>query len=136
MLTLQKSDEVTNISVSISEKDIDNLLSKEWLLTNGRGSYSSSTVAGCNTRAYHGLLIGSLTPLAHRVMALSNCLEMVISREGIFNLSTFEFPDKFAPTGFDYLKKFRRDIGVHFDYEFADVELTKSVYLVRDAEFL
>jgi predicted glycogen debranching enzyme len=134
VLTLQKADEATNISVSIVEKDIDDLLTKEWLLTNGRGGYASSTIAGCNTRAYHGLLIGSLIPPAHRIMALSNCLEMVISRAGIFNLSTFEFPDKFAPTGFGYLKKFRRDIGVHFDYEFANVELTKSVYLVRDTD--
>ncbi|MBN2594865.1 MAG: glycogen debranching enzyme family protein [Sedimentisphaerales bacterium] len=134
MLTLQKADEATNISVSIADRDIDNLLTKEWLLTNGRGSYASSTIAGCNTRAYHGLLIGSLTPPAHRVMALSNCLEMVISRAGIFNLSTFEFPDKFAPTGFGFLKKFRLDIGAHFDYELENVELTKSVYLVRDTD--
>jgi glycogen debranching enzyme len=134
VLTLQKADEATTISVSIADQDIDNLLTKEWLLTNGRGSYASSTIAGCNTRAYHGLLIGSLMPPAHRVMALSNCLEMVISKGGIFNLSTFEFPDKFAPTGFGYLKKFRRDIGVHFDYECANVELTKSVYLVRDTD--
>ncbi|MHC4439492.1 MAG: amylo-alpha-1,6-glucosidase [Planctomycetota bacterium] len=134
MLTLQKADETTNISVSIAEKDIDNLLTKEWLLTNGRGSYASSTIAGCNTRAYHGLLIGSLMPPAHRVMALSNCLEMVISNAGIFNLSTFEFPDKFAPAGFGFLKKFRRDTGTHFDYELPDIKLTKSVYLVRDAD--
>jgi len=134
VLTLQKADEATNISVSIADQDIDNLLTKEWLLTNGRGSYASSTIAGCNTRAYHGLLIGSLMPPAHRVMALSNCLEMVISKSGIFNLSTFEFPDKFAPTGFGYLKKFRRDLGVHFDYELANAELTKSVYLVRDTD--
>ena len=119
MLTLLKPDEATNISVSIPGNDIDNLLTKEWLLTNGRGSYASSTIAGCNTRTYHGLLIGSLMPPAHRIMALSNCLEMVISKAGIFNLSTFEFPDKFAPKGFDFLKKFRRDIGAHFDYEFA-----------------
>ena len=134
MLTLQNADEATIISLSITNQDIDNLLTKEWLLTNGRGSYASSTIAGCNTRAYHGLLIGSLMPPAHRVMALSNCLEMVISKTGIFNLSTFEFPDKFAPTGFDFLKNFRRDIGVHFDYELENVELTKSVYLVRDTD--
>jgi glycogen debranching enzyme len=134
VLTLQKSDEITNISVSISEKDIDNLLSKEWLLTNGRGGYASSTIAGCNTRAYHGLLIGSLMPPAHRIMALSNCLEMVITKAGIFNLSTFEFPDKFTPKGFGHLRKFRRDIGTHFDYEFAKIKLTKSVYLVRDTD--
>ena len=134
MLTLQKADEATSISVSTADHDIDNLLTKEWLLTNGRGSYASSTIVGCNTRAYHGLLIGSLMPPAHRVMALSNCLEMVISKGEVFNLSTFEFPDKFAPAGFGFLKKFRRDIGAHFDYKLANVELTKSVYLVRDTD--
>jgi predicted glycogen debranching enzyme len=134
VLTLQKSDELSNISMSISEKDVDNLLSKEWLLTNGCGGYASSTIAGCNTRAYHGLLIGSLMPPAYRIMALSNCLDMVISKAGIYNLSTFEFPDKFAPMGLCFLKNFRRDIGAHFDYEFAKIKLTKSVYLVRDAD--
>ena len=134
MLTLLRSDEATSISVPIADQDIDDLLAKEWLLTNGRGSYASSTIAGCNTRAYHGLLIGSLMPPAHRVMALSNCLEMVISQGEVLNLSTFEFTDKFAPAGFGFLKKFRRDIGVHFDYQLANVELTKSVYLVRDTD--
>lgn len=134
MLTLQKSAEATNISVPIANQDIDNLLTKEWLLTNGRGSYASSTIVGCNTRAYHGLLIGSLIPPAHRVMAFSNCMEMVISGTETFNLSTFEFPDKFTPTGFDFLKNFRRDIGAHFDYELENAELTKSVYLVRDTD--
>ena len=134
MLILQKADEATSISFSIDNQDVDNLLTKEWLLTNGRGGYASSTIVGCNTRAYHGLLVGSLIPPAHRVMALSNCLEMLISKEKIFNLSTFEFPDKFAPAGFGFIKRFRRDIGAHFDYELTDVELIKSVYLVRDSD--
>jgi predicted glycogen debranching enzyme len=133
-LTLQKADEAASLSASITDQDINDLLAKEWLLTNGRGSYTSSTIVGCNTRAYHGLLIGSIIPPAHRVMALSNCLEMVISKEKVFNLSTFEFPDKITPTGFVFLKTFRRDIGAHFDYELADVDLTKSVYLVRDTD--
>jgi glycogen debranching enzyme len=134
VLNLQKADESTNVSVSIADEDINNLLTKEWLLTNGRGGYASSTIAGCNTRAYHGLLIGSLIPPAHRIMALSNCLEMVISKGEVFNLSTFEFPDRFAPAGFGFLKTFRRDIGAHFDYELASVDLTRSVYLVRDTD--
>jgi len=74
--TLQQVDDGTSLSVSIGDQAIEDLLSTEWLLTNGRGSYASSTIAGCNTRAYHGLLIGSLRPPANRVMALSNCLEI------------------------------------------------------------
>jgi len=123
-----------SISVQTAEQEIDDLLTKEWLLTNGRGGYASSTIAGCNTRAYHGLLIGSLNPPAQRIMALSNCLEMIISRAKVFNLSTFEFPDRIAPAGFGFLKKFRRDIGAHFDFKLAEVDLTRSVFLVRDTD--
>lgn len=136
MLTLEKADEATNISVPTAEQEIDNLLTKEWLLTNGRGGYASSTIVGCNTRAYHGLLIGSSNPPAHRIMALSNCLEMVISKGKVFNLSTFEFPDRIAPAGFGFLKRFRRDVGAHFNYELTEVELTKSVYLGRDTDMV
>ena len=132
--TLQQVDDRTSLSVLTGDQAIENLLTREWLLTNGRGSYASSTIAGCNTRAYHGLLIGSLRPPASRVMALSNCLEMIISKGRVFNLSTFEFADKFAPAGFGFLKKFRQDIGVHYDYELQNVELTRSVYLLRDTD--
>ena len=134
MITLEKVDETMSISVQTAEQEIDDLLTKEWLLTNGRGGYASSTIVGCNTRAYHGLLIGSLNPPAQRIMALSNCLEMIISRAKVFNLSTFEFPDRIAPAGFGFLKKFRRDIGAHFDFKLAEVDLTRSVFLVRDTD--
>jgi glycogen debranching enzyme len=132
VLTLPKADNAATVSISTGNQPIENLLSKEWLLTNGRGSYASSTIVGCNTRGYHGLLIGSLRPPVNRIMALANCLEMVIFEGQVFNLSTFEFSDKFAPAGFTLLKQFRRDIGVHFDYELEKFELTKSVYLPRD----
>lgn len=103
-------------------------------MTNERGSYASSTIAGCNTRGYHGLLIGSLNPPVNRIMALANCLEMVIFEGQTFKLSTFEFSDKFTPSGFIHLKQFRRDIAAHFDYELDKLKLTKSVYLLRDTD--
>ncbi|MHC4627840.1 MAG: amylo-alpha-1,6-glucosidase [Planctomycetota bacterium] len=133
MSTLQQVGDRTSLSVSTDNQAIENLLGTEWLLTNGSGGYASSTIVGCNTRAYHGLLVGSLRPPANRVMAFSNCLEMVISAGKIFNVSTFEFTDKFAPAGYGHLKRFRQDVGVHYDFELDGVELTKSVYLVRAA---
>lgn len=154
MLTAQKTDEATIASVPTSERNIEDLLSKEWLLTNERGGYASSTIVCCNTRRYHGLLIGSLNPPVDRIMALANCLEMIIANEShpsegrgegpsqrrdgtgakIFNLSTFEFNEKFAPAGFSHIKRFRRDTGVHFDYQLDGLELTKSVYLLRQRD--
>ena len=151
MPTLQKTDEAASVSISTANQPVENLLTKEWLLTNERGGYASSTIVGCNTREYHGLLIGSLDPPANRIMALAKCLEMVIfkrevrfcpplgasqnmSPRKVFNLSTFEFNDKFAPQGFTYLVQVRRDTGLHFDYELEQLELTKSVYLLRDTD--
>jgi glycogen debranching enzyme len=134
VLTLRKDDNAATVSVSTGNQPIEDLLTKEWLLTNERGSYASSTIVGCNTRAYHGLLIGSMRPPVNRVMALANCLEMLIFEDQVLNLSTFEFSDKFAPAGFALLKQFHRDTGVHFDYELEKIKLTKSVYLLRDTD--
>jgi predicted glycogen debranching enzyme len=124
VLTLQKAKGSEILSISTRDKSVDELLTKEWLLTNESGGYASSTIIGCNTRGYHGLLIGSLNPPANRIMALANCLEMVICGKNIFNLSTFEFSagspsdsDKFVPAGFSYITQFSQDAGVHFHYE-------------------
>ncbi len=134
LTTAQKADDTAIVSTLPSSPSIEDLLAKEWLLTNERGSYASSTIIGCNTRRYHGLLVGSLNPPTNRIIALSACMEMVISEQRVFNLSTFEFPDKFAPQGFDYVKCFRQDTGVHFYYELDEIQLTKSIYLVRDTD--
>jgi len=145
VLTLQKAEGEAIVSLSTTGQSIDELLRKEWLLTNERGGYASSTVVGCNTSSYHALLVGSLNPPTNRVMALANCLEMVLfndeleapdklrapNSEKVRNLSTFEFDNKFAPQGFAGIRNFRRDAGVHFDYEFDKCRLTKSIYLAR-----
>lgn len=134
MLELQKVQSALITSIATPEADIEALLDKEWLLTNGRGGYCASTVVGCNTRRYHGLLVGSVTPPTNRVMALANCLDKVIVGEDVLELSTFEFAGKFVPSGYTYLKGFSQDVGVHFWYETDFFDLSKSVYLLRDAD--
>lgn len=128
------NDSPSKVSISTANQAIEDLLTREWLLTNEHGSYASSSIVGCNTRGYHGLLIGSLNPPVNRIMALANCLEMVIVNGQSFNLSTFEFNDKFTPRGFTLLKQFRQDFGVHFDYELGKLKLTKSIYLLRNKD--
>ena len=145
MLALQKADSrwskfrnkshnssAEKVQISTAKQPIEKLLTREWLLTNEHGSYASSTIIGCNTRGYHGLLIGSLNPPVNRIMALACCLEMVIVKGKSFNLSTFEFNDKFTPAGYALLKQFRQNLGVHFDYVLDKLKLTKSIYLLRD----
>ncbi len=134
MLTLPKATTDEIVRLSTSEQRVDALLDCEWLLTNQRGSYAASSVSGCNTSSYHGLLIGALDPPVRRMMALSNCLEKVICGNETFDLSTFQFGPKLAPAGYTHLREFRRDAGVHLVFDLGVVQVDKSVYLVRDSD--
>jgi predicted glycogen debranching enzyme len=49
-------------------------------------------------------------------------------------LGTAEFPGKVWPEGYLRLKRFSRDNGVHFYYRLGELELRKSVYLLRDED--
>jgi len=134
VLTLRKAPADEIVRLSMRKKRVDALLDCEWLLTNERGSYAASSVLGCNTSSYHGLLIGSLNPPVNRVMALSNCLETVVCGHETFELSTFEFGPKFAPAGYTHLREFWRDSGVHFGFDLGSIQIEKAVYLVRDSD--
>ncbi|MHC5138709.1 MAG: amylo-alpha-1,6-glucosidase [Planctomycetota bacterium] len=136
MITYKASYGAGTLSVSIQGKPLDELLKKEWLLTNNRGGFSSGSIIGCNTRRYHGLLVASQHPPANRIAALSNCLETITSQDGEFSLSNFEFDRAVCPDGYTHLLEFRRDTGAHFGYETPIADLTKSIYLLPDSDIV
>ncbi|MGZ8383130.1 MAG: glycogen debranching enzyme N-terminal domain-containing protein, partial [Nitrospira sp.] len=50
-------------------RDSHNLLSKEWLVTNGLGGYASETLLCAPTRRYHGMFVPDLpSPWGRTVM--------------------------------------------------------------------
>lgn len=55
---------------------------REWLVTNGLGGYASGTVAGINTRRYHGLLVASLNPPVQRMVLLAALEEWLLTPAG------------------------------------------------------
>ena len=61
------------------QMNLEEGLKREWIITNGMGGFASSTIIGCNTRKYHGLLIAPLTPPARRFLILSKKVFSVIS---------------------------------------------------------
>src|SRR6185437_101880 len=84
-------------------------LTQEWQLTNGLGGFCSSSVLGCNTRRYHGLLCAATTPPVGRVLALSRIGEIITlddNHDTLFELSVNQFHDAFHPTGWYFLRKF------------------------------
>lgn len=76
---------------------------REWLLTNGLGSFASSNIWGANTRRYHGLLVAALEPPLKRTLMFSRVDEVVNS----INISTnFWGQGVVSPEGYKQLESF------------------------------
>src|SRR5688572_3616047 len=58
-----------------ADSAVDDLVRREWLVTNGLGGYASGTIVGAITRRYHGLLIAALPAPLGRVMLLNHISE-------------------------------------------------------------
>lgn len=108
--------------------NIENGLEREWIITNGIGGFSSSTILGANTRKYHGLLIAPLTPPARRFLVFSKLDEAVELDGNKYELFTNVGREYISP-GFRYQESFERDFVPVFKYKVEDLELTKIICL-------
>ena len=83
-------------------------LFREILRTNRAGAYSSSTIIGCNTRKYHGLLVCPLKEFNYeRHVLLSNLDVSVIQHDKIFNLGIHKYKgNHYEPKGHKYIRNF------------------------------
>lgn len=106
-----------------------NALSKEWLVTNGLGGYSSSTIIGVNTRKYHGLLIAAINPPWDRDLVLSKFEEEISVGQTNLQLSTNEYPGVIHPNGYIHLKQFLLDPFPTFFYSLPELSVKKTVFM-------
>ncbi len=83
-------------------------LSREILRTNRAGSYSSTTIVGCNTRKYHGLLVCPVDELGgERHVLLSSLDTIVVSNGQSFNTGIRKYHgDYYSPKGHKYVEDF------------------------------
>jgi len=109
-------------------------LQREFLRTNRSGAYSSSTLAGCNTRKYHGMLIVQLDELdGGKHLLLSSLDETVIQHDAQFNLGIHKYPGEFyEPKGHKYIRNFEFDTIPKLTYRVGGVILTKTRMLVEN----
>jgi predicted glycogen debranching enzyme len=70
------------------------LIEREWLVTNGRGGYSSGTLSGAATRRYHGLLIAALPAPLGRTVMLNHLSEELRFADGqVLQIGCHEYPE-------------------------------------------
>lgn len=105
---------------------LENEISKEWLITNGIGGYASSTIIGCNTRKYHGLLVAPLNPPALRYVILSKVDESIEFNDNKYNLYTNMCKNNISE-GYKYLTNFDNEYIPSFTYKVEDVIVKKIV---------
>src|SRR5215510_10318507 len=111
--------------------NLDSALNREWLETNGLGGFACGTLAGINTRRYHGLLTAALNPPGGRMLLLSKLEETLVIGERRIDLSANEYLDVIHPQGFQYLVGFRQDPFPTFTFEIEGIKLEKSIFMPR-----
>jgi predicted glycogen debranching enzyme len=86
-------------------------LAREIIRTNRAGSYSSTTIVGCNTRKYHGLLICPVDSFGgERYVLLSSLDITVVNNDKSFNTGIRKYKgDYFNPKGHKYIEDFNAD---------------------------
>ena len=107
----------------------NDIITKEWLVTNGFGSYASSTVPSINTRKYHGLLVAALNPPGERTVCLSKLDEDIIVNKITYRLGSNEFRGVMFPDGYKFIEHFSIDPYPTYKYNCGNVALSKTVFL-------
>jgi len=120
---------VRHVTVDQTSAELD----REWIVTNGLGGYASGTIAGLNTRRFHGWLIAAL-PAPHGRMMMMNQIEETLRiddrtyRLTADNLSHATQTDTVSP----FLMSFRLENGLPvFTYATEDFSLEKRVCMVH-----
>ncbi|HYE17118.1 MAG TPA: amylo-alpha-1,6-glucosidase [Tepidisphaeraceae bacterium] len=99
----------TAVTLDVSSLSLDDLLAREWLATNGLGGFAASTVAGANTRKYHGLLVAAMSPPVRGMVLLSRVEETVFTDGWPHALATNEYPETVNPQGYKLMRAFAAD---------------------------
>ena len=109
----------------------DDAIRFEWILTNGLGGYSSSTIIGVNTRKFHGLLFIPLNPPTNRHLLLSKIDEEILIGGDAYPLGSNQFRDAIYPKGYRNLKGFAMNPFPSFYYQVHEVYLKKEIFMPR-----
>ena len=104
--------------------------SKEWVITNGLGSYGGRSLIDGQSRTHHGYLIASMHSPTLRHLIFSHMTEQI----GTISLETAQFHDgeTHYAEGQRYLSKVTYDGTITFEYQHKNFTLIKKIALQRN----
>jgi predicted glycogen debranching enzyme len=109
--------------------------SREWLVTNGIGGYAFGTIAGHQTRCYHGLLVAALQPPLGRTLLVAKLDETARYASQTFDLFTNRWADgTVAPDGYRNIERFHLEGTTPvWTFALADALLEKRILMQSGA---
>jgi glycogen debranching enzyme len=116
--------------------ELNETISREWLVTNGQGGYATGTVAGVLTRMQQGILVATLPDTYTPQLLLAKMDEEVTFDQRTYYLGTNEYQDgTFNPSGFVHLESFCLQDGFPvFTYRLGGVDgllLEKRIWMAQ-----
>lgn len=110
-------------------------LNREVLSANHAGGYLNTTIVGCNTRKYHGLLVLPIDNFGgDKCVLLSSLDETLIQHEKEFNLGIHRYGNIYEPRGHKYITNFEIDKVVAITYGVGGIVLRKVIMLCNNEE--
>ncbi len=105
--------------------------SREWLVTNGIGGYAFGTIAGLQTRCYHGLLAAALDPPLGRILLIAKLDETARYASEEFALSANRWADgTVSPEGYFNIERFRLEGSTPvWTFALADALVEKRIFM-------
>lgn len=108
---------------------IDTGITKEWVETNGLGSYAMGTIVGANTRRYHGLFTMTSGPRLERNLLVNRVEESALIRGRRADFSCQEYPGTISPQGHLLLESFNYEPFPRWTYSVDDLKIEKRFFL-------
>lgn len=105
------------------------MLAREWLETNGLGSYASGTSAGAATRRYHGLFVAALDPPVRRHVLLARVDDAVRVDGMEYPLATNLYDGGVQPEGYRLLDHFEARPVATWLFRAGGLEVERRVWM-------
>ena len=104
---------------------------REWLCVNGSGGFASGTIAGTQTRRYHGLLVAALDPPLGRTLLAAQVHDSVDYGGRTWALFCGRWAGGVAePSGYQLVERFRLDGTTPvWTYAIAEALIEKRVWM-------
>ncbi|MHB8829479.1 MAG: amylo-alpha-1,6-glucosidase [Syntrophales bacterium] len=114
------------IKIDLSESP-ESSLTREWLETDGRGGYASSTPENIHTRKYHGLFVPLLKKPEGRHVLLSKLEDSLLADEKENFFSSHLYPELLFPPAKTPLTELSFDRFPSFSYRIGALTVKKSI---------